>query len=261
MRTENGLSVEVAEGVAHVTLDRPERLNALSRRLTSDVMAAFDSLGRDESVRVILVTGAGERAFCAGADLKEIADGSQNERLSAMPLGGTERSVYEIIASCPKPVVAALNGDAVGGGSEIALACDIRLAADHARLGFPEAKRGLGAHFAALMLPRLVPRGFAYEMLYSGELITAQEAHQWGLVNHVVPGADLAAQAGDLCASIAANAPLTVQRYKALITQGLDLPLAAGLRLSVGPNPYTSEDRIEGAAAFIEKRQPRWKGR
>lgn len=260
----SGLSVSVEQRVATVVLDRPERLNALSTATMAGLVRVFDRLGRDPDVWVVLVTGAGERAFSAGVDLKE-ANGDdgvdQRERMAAMPMGGAERNPFEVILECRKPTVAALNGVAVGGGCEIALACDVRIAADHARIGLPEARRGMGANFGCQLLPRLVPRGVAYDLLYTGELISAQEAHRIGLVSRVHPAADLQAEARALCEQIAGNAPLTVQRYKAMVGRGAELPLAAALRLDVGPNPYTSEDRAEGVAAFVEKRAPRWQAR
>lgn len=261
MRTTNGLSIEVADRIARVTLDRPERLNAISTGMMTDLVTTFDSLSRDPAVWVVLVTGAGDRAFSAGIDLKEANGDDQQERMRRMPMGGAERNAFEVILECEKPVVAALNGVAVGGGCEVALACDIRIAADTARIGLPEAKRGMGANFGSQVLPRLIPRALAYEMLYTGELISAQEAHRWGLINRVVPAESLTAEALEMCRTIAANAPLTVQRYKTMINRGADLPIAAALRLNAGPNPYISEDRAEGVAAFVEKRSPSWQAR
>ena len=152
-------------------------------------------------------------------------------------------------------------GWAMGGGCELGLACDIRIAADDLRIGMPETKRGLGANFGSVVLPRVVPLGLAYQMLYTGEPLPAEEALRWGLVQAVVPRADLDRRAEALVRSIVANAPLTNQRYKAMITKGRDLPVAAALRLNAGPNPYLSEDRKEGVAAFLERREPHWQAR
>jgi enoyl-CoA hydratase len=261
MRTESGLAVEHRDRVLYLTLDRPERMNALSSELQADLIEAVDSASRDPDVWAVLVTGAGDRAFCAGVDLKEIRESDESGRAPRHPMRGLRRNVFEAVLECERPVVAALNGWTVGGGLELALDCDVRLAADTARLMLPEAKRGMGANFAAQLLPRIAPLGVAFELLYLGDEITAEEAARFGIVNHVYPAAELAAAAEGFVRKLVANAPLTLRRYKVAIQRGRDLPVAAALRLDVGPDPYTSEDRVEGIAAFLERRRPVWRAR
>lgn len=256
-----GVVYTVDDHVAYVRIDRPERRNAMSTGVASELVRRFSEASVDDGIWAVVLTGTGDRAFCAGADLKEFDELARQGRPIPVPMTGSERNVYEVIAETAKPTIAVVNGPAVAGGCELALACDLRIAADHAILGMPEAKRGMGANFATVVLPRLVPRAIALEMLYTGEPLTAEEALRWGLYNRVVPSADLRATAEKFVRSIVANAPLTLRRYKEMVTKGWELPVHSALRLNAGPNPYLSRDREEGIRAFLEKRPPRWEGR
>lgn len=261
MSTPDEVLVEVREHVQYVTINRPERRNALSLGVTASLVDAFTEAEDDPNVWAVVLTGAGDKAFCAGADLKEFDEIAQAGKQIPVPMMGPRRNLYETVLETYKPTIAVLNGPAVAGGCELALACDLRIAADHAVLGMPEAKRGMGANFATVVLPRLIPRAVALEMLYTGDNISAEDALSWGLYNRVVPKDALTEQAEKLVRQIVANAPLTLRRYKEMLTKGWELPVQTALRLNVGPNPYLTEDRQEGIRAYLEKRPPVWKGR
>jgi enoyl-CoA hydratase len=255
------LLYERRDHVAYVTLNRPQSRNAINNSLRIKLVEAFIDASEDPEVRAIVLTGAGDRAFCAGMDLKEADQGAREGRRFNVPMTGAYRNFHEVVLETYKPTIAVLNGAAVAGGCELALACDLRIAAEHATMGLPEAKIGMGANTASVLLGRLIPRAIAFKMLYTGEPISAPEALRWGLVNEVVPKEKLAHATEALVRSIVANAPLTLRRYKEMMVKGWELPVPAALRLSAGPNPYLSEDREEGIRARLEGRAPVWKGR
>lgn len=256
--SDEGILLDVHDRVAYVTIDRQARRNALSQAAMERIVTLFDRFDGDNEVWLVLVTGAGEQAFCAGRDLKDIAERDRQGLGTHVPMQGPMRNVFEVVWECRKPVVAAVNGWAMGAGMELALACDLRIAAEGARFGMPESKRGMGANFGSVVLPRLVPAAIANEILYFGESFSAAQALAWGLVNRVVPDGALAGATEGWVRALLERAPLTLRRYKSLARRSLELPVAAALRLDPAPDPYTSEDRVEGVAAFAEKRTPVW---
>jgi enoyl-CoA hydratase len=258
-RRESGLVVEQRGHVRVLTLDRPERRNALSSALQADLVEEL-LRSTEDGVRAIVLTGNG-RAFCAGFDLKEIRELDERGERFRPPMNRLERQVFEVVTETPVPVIAALNGAAVAGGFELALACDLRVAARGIPLGLPEAKIGMGANFGSVVLPKRIPTAVALEMLFTGEYVTSDDAERWGLINRLVDADEVLPTALALAEKIAANAPISVRRMKETAVKGLELPLWQALRLDVGPNPYLSDDRREGIAAYLEKRRPNWSGR
>jgi enoyl-CoA hydratase len=259
-RYASGLVVESRGHVRVLTLDRPERRNALSSPLQAELVEQLLRCATDGTVRAIVLTGNGP-AFCAGFDLKEIREQDQRGERFRPPMHRPTRSLFEVVTETPVPIVAALQGAAVAGGFELALACDLRVAAPGIKLGLPEVTIGMGANFGSVVLPKRIPMGIAMEMLLTGEYVTSEDAERWGLVNRLVERDDVLPTALRLAERIAANAPISVRRMKETAVKGLELPLWQALRLDVGPNPYLSEDRKEGIAAYLEKRPPHWSGR
>ncbi|PHV66170.1 enoyl-CoA hydratase/isomerase family protein [Williamsia muralis] len=241
------------------TLNRPKRLNALSTALQYELADRLIEADLDESVRVVVVTGSGDRAFCPGIDLKELR--SAPSGVWRGPYAQPRKALWEVLFEVSKPTIAALNGLAVGGGFELALACDLVVGVSGVSVGLPEAKLGLAASFGSAQLSRRVPYGVACDILFTGRLRPLDELVQWGLVQKVVGRGQLEREVSELAATIAANAPLSVRRMKATMAKGADLPLMSAVRLGAGPDPYISKDRHEGVAAFLEKRSPRWTGK
>ena len=255
-----GVKVDTDGNVRRITIDRPDRRNAYDDATRDALIHAFLDAGSDPEVWAVVLSGTGDKAFCAGRDLKEL-DSSPKRAGNVSPMDELTRNLHEVVLETMKPTIAVLNGSAYGGGVELALACDLRIATDDAVLQLPEVKRGMGANFASVLLFRLIPRALAYWMLYTGEPVTAKQALEWGLVNKVVPRAELGRAVAELEESLLAGAPMSQRRYKEMAVKGWELPVPAALRLNAGPNPYASLDRQEGVRAFIEKRPPRWQNR
>jgi enoyl-CoA hydratase len=257
----DNLTVERQAGVAVLTIQRPQRLNALDARTLEELGEAALDLQRDDSIHCIILTGAGDKAFVAGADINALAsDTPESARRRAI----SGQQVFDLIEQLGKPVIAAVNGFALGGGCELAMACTLRIAADTARFGQPEISLGLIPGFAGTQrLPRLVGKTKAMEMILTGNPIGAQEALAIGLVNRVVPAADLMREAHGLAAELSMKAPIAARLAMEAVHQGLNMPFAEGCRLEAAlfGMVTTTEDMREGTRAFLEKRKAEFKGR
>jgi enoyl-CoA hydratase len=242
-------------------LNRPERRNALSDSLKIKIITEFLNAEEDDSVRVLVLTGTGDSAFCSGADLKDMREGDDKGVQFRSPMNRLERNLFEVVSEAKKPTIAALNGSAVAGGFELSLACDLRISHEKALFGLPETKIGMGANFGSVVLPKLISPTKALEMLMTGDYINGIEAFNLGLLNRLVDPHQVLPQSLELAKKIADNAPISVRRVKAVAKKGLSLPLHEALRQDPGDNPYLSEDRKEGIKARLEKRKPIWKNR
>ncbi|MBK3664992.1 enoyl-CoA hydratase/isomerase family protein [Bradyrhizobium diazoefficiens] len=252
---------EKKDGIAYVTLNRPKVLNALNTPTWIDLKTAFEEAKADTSVHGVILTGAGDKAFIAGADISELAHVDAYEAEESSRFG---QDVLSLIENLGKPVVAAINGFALGGGCETAMACTIRIAAEHAKFGQPEVKLGLlPGGGGTQRLPRLVGKGRALQLILTGETISAQEAYRIGLVNEIVPPTDLIARAETILKQISANAPIAVKFSLEAANKGLDTSQAEGFALEASYFGIcaATEDKKEGTSAFLEKRRPQFHGR
>jgi enoyl-CoA hydratase len=255
------LTFDLTDGIARVTVNRPDKLNALNAMVFTELEDAIGRIESDEAIRGVIVTGTGAKAFVAGADIGEI--GGQG------PLDGKARAlrgqrIFRRLERCGKPVIAAVNGFALGGGCELAMACHLRVAAEHAKFGQPEVKLGIGPGYGGTVrLPRLVGQGRALELLLTGSMVDAQEAWRIGLVNRVVPADRLIEECETMLRAILDNGPLAVRACLESVDAGLGLPLDDALQLEANLFGLLSgtADMREGTAAFLEKRKADFRGR
>jgi enoyl-CoA hydratase len=255
------LLCDIEDRIAVVTLNRPQVLNALNSQVFTDLKNIFAELAEEDEVRVILITGAGEKAFAAGADINEL---SEISRTIGQALSHRGQAIFRQIETCGKPVIALINGFALGGGCELALACTFRIAASTAQLGLPEAKLGLIPGYGGTQrLPRLIGPSAALKLLLTGERIDAQEALRLGLVDEVVPPEDLLARGRQLARSILVTAPRAIAGCLEAVHEGAGRDLDSALRLEsrIFGHLCDSCDKAEGIRAFLEKRSPSWTGR
>ena len=260
MSLYESLLVERDGAVAILTINRPEKRNALNAQVRAELVAALDALRDDGTVRVLIVTGAGDKAFVAGADIAEFAQRTPLEQRATM----TGRRVFDEVAAYPRPVIAMIHGFCLGGGCELALACDLRVAADTAKLGQPEVNLGIiPGGGGTQRLPRVVGTGQAMRLVLSGEIIDAAEALRIGLVDVVHPAAELRARTMELAQGMAAKSPVALRMAKAAVRAAAEMPLSAGLayETELFVTAFASDDRREGVAAFLEKRPAEFTGR
>jgi enoyl-CoA hydratase/carnithine racemase len=252
---------EKKDTIAYVTLNRPKVLNALNTKTWKDLRTAFEAARDDDEVRGVILTGAGDKAFIAGADINEIARLTAVEGEETSSFG---QAVLNLVENLGKPVIAAINGFALGGGCETAMACTIRIASETAKFGQPEVKLGvLPGGGGTQRLPRLVGKGRALQLILTGEIISAQEAYRIGLVNEVVPAPSLMERAESILEQIFSNAPLAVKYSLEAVNKGLEASQAEGLSLEASFFGLCSgtEDKKEGTSAFLEKRTAKFQGR
>lgn len=245
-------------GIGVITLNRPQALNALNYALLQELDSLLDRIAGDDTVKTVIITGAGEKAFVAGADITEMLPLSAIEGRNWAKSG---QKVFNKLENLPQPVIAAVNGFALGGGCELAMACDLRIAADNARFGQPEVTLGIVPGFAGTQrLPRLVGKGRAKELIFTGDMIDAAEAYRIGLVNKVTASSELMAAARALAEKIMSRAGIAVRLSKAAVNEGMDMDLESGIayEAEVFGLCFATQDQKEGMTAFVEKRKARF---
>ncbi len=254
------IHVEVQDRIATVTVNRPEVRNALNSEVVRELMAAFQRLAADPAVGAIILTGAGDKAFVAGADIKELVSKTGLEMQAFSELG---RRLGEAMEGCPKPILAAINGYALGSGCEIAMACDLRIASENAKIGQVEINIGIIPGFGGSQrLPRLVGGGWAAQMIFTGEAVDAATAERVGLVNRVVPLDRLLEETRALARKMIDKSPVALALAKACLRAAQEMPLSQGLSYETAAFGVAgaTQDKVEGMTAFLEKRKPAWKG-
>jgi enoyl-CoA hydratase len=257
----NNILLEKNEAIATVTINRPKSLNALNRETLEEMLACFRELGEDRSVQVVIITGAGEKAFVAGADISFMQGLNPDQ---GKVFGRLGHAVTRTIENLPQPVIAAINGFALGGGCELALACDIRLAGDNAKFGQPEVNLGVIPGFGGTQrLPRLIGKGLANELLFSGKIIDAEEAGRIGLVNRIIPRENLMTECRELALMICSRGPAAVRLCKEVVNNGMEMDLnrACSYEADLFALCFAGEEQKEGMAAFLEKRPPKFQAK
>ena len=254
------VSYEVADGVARITIDREERRNAINPAVVAGISDALERAEADETIKVVILTGAGERAFCAGGDLGDMAEAS---RVAQHFIRGEVGDLFTQMRACRLPIIARVNGHALAGGFGLMLACDLVIATDDAEMGTPEINIGLWPFMISAVIQRDVPRKVAVEMMMTGRRMGAEEAARWGFVNRVVPRAGLDAAIDEMAAVLASKSPLILSLGKRSFYAAEDMDMDHALAYLSGMLTVCleSEDTVEGVTAFLEKRQAEWKGR
>ena len=255
------VKLEKKNSIAYVTIDRPKVLNALNMVTMQELWQVFSDLKDDKQIRVVILTGAGDKAFVAGADINEL---NKNNPVEAKAYTHKGQATLDLIENLGKPVIGCINGFALGGGCEIAMACTMRIASENAKLGQPEVKLGLIPGYGGTQrLPRLVGTGLAMQILLTGEMITAQEAHRIGLVNEVVPADRLIPRAEEIAQKITGMAPLAIQYCMEAVNRGMNMTLPESLFLeaTLFGMCCATEDKKEGTTAFLEKRAANFQGK